>query len=162
MKDIIRDSSFGQVLRLATGNRILKYREELPSFNCPGCYKDELLNEKGEGNSAAEISEAPTIDGDVPVPSQLPETKLEVEEPLPDTESSTGDEDEDDDVERRGSERRGSTIGATYSLWKIPTQAELHQTYSQQGRAERAVSRPIVPAKTSDGTILVDWWTTGI
>jgi hypothetical protein len=71
-----------------------------------------------------------------------PESKVEAPESM----SS------DEDVER-GGYRPG--------LWRIPTKQELQRTYSTATPAERVLSRPVVPVKKSDGTILVDWYTTG-
>lgn len=157
MMDIIRDSSLGQLLRFITGNRILKYREENSDFNCPGCYVNNKSDQTEKALSISRGSHISAILVDEQRESQPPVSNLEVEEPLPDSESTSEKEGSDDiDIERRG-----SATGATFGLWKIPTQAEIQRTYSQHGQAERAVSRPIVPVKTSDGTVLVDWWTTG-
>jgi hypothetical protein len=48
------------------------------------------------------------------------------------------------------------------TMWKVPTQAEIQKTYTEERRAEQAVSRPIEAVKTADGTILVHWYTTGV
>lgn len=160
MKDIIRDSSLGQLLRFVTGNKILKYHDETSEFTCPGCYNDNS-NEKRKP-STAETSSNPTPNGDgdsnEEIQTQITEeTKLEVRESLQDSEPASEDAD-DEDVERRGS---ASGPANPNGLWKIPTQADMQRTYTQKSLAERAISRPIVPVKTSDGTVLVDWWTTG-
>jgi DHA1 family multidrug resistance protein-like MFS transporter len=36
--DIIREATIGQLIRWITRNRVLRYPEELPGFQCPLCY----------------------------------------------------------------------------------------------------------------------------
>jgi DHA1 family multidrug resistance protein-like MFS transporter len=158
MSDLIRDSPLGQLLRFATRNQVFKYRDELPNFTCPGCYSDDGSREKGSSSAidTCAIQNANSNDQIRQQQSESPASNDETEEPLADSLPSSNNG--EDDIERRGSASAPANVNG---LWKIPTNAELQHRYSSAGKAERATSRPIVPVKTSDGIVLVDWWTTG-
>ena len=44
MKDIIRDSTIGQIIRCTTGNKVFQYVEETTGFQCPHCYASSLAD----------------------------------------------------------------------------------------------------------------------
>ena len=48
MSDLIREAPLGQFLRWATGNRILKYPEEMEGFELPESYITALNSGSGE------------------------------------------------------------------------------------------------------------------
>ena len=151
MKDIIRDSSLGQLFRFVTRNQILQYHDETADFTCPGCYNDSSSEERKPS-----IEDASSI----PTPNGNSDSTQEIQPQITEGKELEASEDVDDeDVERRAS---ASGPANPNGLWKIPTQADIQRTYTQKSLAERGISRPIVPIKTSDGTVLVDWWTTGI
>ncbi|KAF8863389.1 MFS general substrate transporter [Acephala macrosclerotiorum] len=105
MYDIIRDSSFGQILRLLARNKILLFSDELPGFKLP----------------------SPTTS----------EKRIEIE-----SETST--------VTNFGQRSDGSKLS-------------LDEEQAQQAddvSIARTVSRPVHPVMTSDGVILIDWYTT--
>lgn len=106
MYDIIRDSSFGQILRFFTRNKILLFLDELPGFELP----------------------SPTTS----------EKKIEIE-----SEASTV-----------------TNIGQQSDESKLSLDEELAQRDNVS--VARTVSRPVHPVMTSDGVILVDWYTTGL
>lgn len=69
MKDLIREAPLGQVLRLITRNKILRYPEEEEGFKLPEAYKQQLSgSEKPEShnqprNLDAVLSAPPGGDG---------------------------------------------------------------------------------------------------
>jgi DHA1 family multidrug resistance protein-like MFS transporter len=133
MKDTIRDSSFGQLIRLLTRNKFLRYPDEAQGFQYPEGY---------EANSN-QYKEDDTQEGSYPTSMSASNTDVLNEEkkagaatPEAEEENTTTDDLESD----MRLERHIST--------HIPT--------------ERIASRPIVPKRTSDRTILVDWYTTGM
>lgn len=150
MKDIIRDSSLGQLLRFVTGNKILQYHDETADFTCPGYYDDSSSEERKP--SIVEASSNPTPNGDGESIQEI-QPQITEEKTLEARESSQRSELASEDVEDEDVERRGSASGPANpnGLWKIPTQADMRRTYTQKSLAERAVSRPIIPVKTSDG-----------
>lgn len=110
MKSIIRDTAFGQIVRLATRNRFFQYPEERIGFVVPPHYVPEKLPEDTSASSTRPVS---------------------------------------------------PYSGA---LYKIGTATEpegaLHHAQTQEdlefGRKE---SRIVVPKRTANGVILVDWYT---
>lgn len=150
----MRDSSLGQLIRFITKNKVLLYEEEKPGFSCPTCY------DNSQGSSQEKL---PTQDATATAASSSAPSAVLV----------TEDGKEDLPVAGEGEAQQALSLSKTtdrdiesgyehLTMWKVPTQAEIQRTYSEQGRAERAVSRPIEAVKTADGTILVDWYTTGI
>jgi MFS transporter, DHA1 family, multidrug resistance protein len=148
MKDIIRDSTIGQLIRWISRNKVLQYVEETPGFHCPHCYANSSADEKSISRQPSDLEKV--ISGPVSDPTSSAHSGNEI--PVSQADSLERSETQSEDTES-GHQSRG--------MWKIPTQAELQETYSQAAASERPVSRPIEPAKTSDGTILVDWYTTG-
>jgi DHA1 family multidrug resistance protein-like MFS transporter len=112
MADIIRDSSLGQLIRVATSNRYLQYVEERPGFQLPTPIVEPSKEKEQEAGSAS------------------------------DSESESGI-----DLERAGTRDLRPYFSRT--------------TQQEAVGPERTVSRPIRPTLTSDGTILVDWYSTG-
>jgi len=149
--DIIRDSSLGQLIRYLTKNKVLLYEEDSPSFSCPKCYDNSETSsqEKLPTNAATTAS------------SSAPSAVLVTEVGKEDVPAA-----EEGEVRSRlaMSKAVDRDIESGYehlTMWKVPTQAEIQRTCTEQGRVERAVSRPIEAVKTADGTILVVWYTTG-
>jgi MFS transporter, DHA1 family, multidrug resistance protein len=146
--DIVRDSPFGQVVRLITKNKVFPYPDELPDFVCPSTYLEH------PGHKDHEHSEK----HDAPIPEDA------IEEP-------TEAEIEAEKIGESSSENDTDGIGPDL---------ERHQTLSEMGLArtktlpytedrlevekritlDKTKSRIIAPQKTSDGVILVDWFTT--
>ncbi|KUL89018.1 hypothetical protein ZTR_06002 [Talaromyces verruculosus] len=159
MEGFVRSSAAGQILRLITRNRILQYPDEKPDFQCPTCYADTAAPEtlfKRESNED-EISQTDIAGNDEQRP-RVP--ALERLETAPIAEYSEAGID--------GHARRSSTtttlsrIPTIADARKVHTRAELENLYvaatqNEESRAARA--QPIAPTKTSDGTILVDWYT---
>ncbi|KAF2000257.1 multidrug transporter [Amniculicola lignicola CBS 123094] len=152
--DLVRDSPFGQILRYVTKNRVFLYPEEKPDFQCPSGYKPH-------GEKHQEDNSEFTLQADsAPIPS---EEIREAEETLP----------ADTDVEKAGSASsdNGSTTDAekiqrvstaSSHLQRIRTLPYTEERLEQDRELalERTLSRPIVPTRTADGVILVDWYTT--
>ncbi|CZR50664.1 related to FLR1-Putative H+ antiporter regulated by yAP-1 and involved in multidrug resistance [Phialocephala subalpina] len=104
MYDIIRDSSFGQILRFFSRNKMLPFSDELPGFELPSPTTEEKRIE-GE-------SEASTVSN---FTQRSDESKLNLDEEL---------------------------------------------ARADNASIARTVSRPVHPVMTSDGVILIDWYTT--
>jgi DHA1 family multidrug resistance protein-like MFS transporter len=146
--DIFREAPFGQLVRLITGNKVFKYPEELDDFTCPSTY-----NNGGRGSEKAgveEKSKAGSLKDDSPenvpdltkVPTQREEVDLEKAE----TSSSSG--------ESTGFDRT-ATLGLQRTQ-TLPFSAD-RLAIEQALAVEKTKSRPIIPARTADNTILADW-----
>lgn len=159
MDSIIRDSSLGQIIRFATHNRLLKYPEEVDGFQIPSGYKDGDVKPREDTSSASTRVASPGEEKDIEHGALTP--GLERHNPLqntatvPDRDSISSSED--------GVERNLSKIMSRPQMSHVSTRADLEEAYTRatiQESMQQQPSRPIAPTKTSDGTILVDWYTT--
>ena len=150
MSDLIRDAPIGQLIRWLTGGRILKYEEELDTFKCPPSYAEEPKAFSGE-STPAEPAPAPLEKESEP----LQELSKADTEPDPDSPVSNG--------ERNFEARTLSKVMTRPSMNQVRSRVDLENAYSNATRQEtikQQASRPIVPERTADGVILVDWYTT--
>lgn len=136
MKDIIRDSTLGQVLRFVMRNEVLQYPEEASEFTIPEYYLREHSIEK-PSNSEPSSNEFSSAD----IGSADREETLNI---------SLSSRSQNIDVER---------AAADPDLLTARTQTEM---WAEQLQVDRTVSRPIIPVRTADGDILVNWYSTGI
>ena len=143
MSDLIREAPIGQFLRFVTGNKLLKYPEELPGFQLPETYNTVLnapgSDKLGPSRSDSEQGEKNAKDGEEFPPLQQHVTTRSVRS---------------GDIEAPTALARTRTRESTkpYTEERLQVEAEL--------QAERTKSLAIAPQKTSDGNILVDWYTT--
>ena len=158
MTEIIREAPLGQIIRWATGNKFLQYPEELSSFELPATY-NAVLN-------SSEIQKTPTS----PTSPRRP-TK---ERTRSSSVSSSSDENITPSRERDLDLEKHDTAPA-HEYNQHPERLSLSRTKSRletmpfseerleieaELAIERTQTRPIAPVKTSDGNILVDWYTT--
>jgi DHA1 family multidrug resistance protein-like MFS transporter len=152
MEDILREAPLGQIIRWVTKNRLLPYPEELPGFELPAAY-NEVLNSSDHptkipsatravsGEKSRQLSRSSDEEGTGPGTLDL--EKSETEQPNL----------YDKEVEALSLNRTKSRLETTpYTEERLELEAEL--------ALERTKTLPIVPAKTADGHILVDWYTT--
>ena len=157
MADIIRDSTLGQLIRFVTGNRLLLYPEEVPGFQCPSSYGDSVSLEKqpeppsdqqasgnGERLETSEKQTEAEEDIDSSDSSSTPELR-----PVVSLATTFHDE----------GHNPMSRIGSLPGFDGLETQADLERAYTNPSLV-RGESRPVIPTRTADGTILVDWYTT--
>jgi DHA1 family multidrug resistance protein-like MFS transporter len=131
MLDIIREAPLGQAIRLLSGNRFLKYPEEQDGFEVPSLYLDPLGHTKSEQSGSSH-----SISGGTESPRLAPITT-----PILDSE-----------LEALGL-TKSKTQAASGPYGNERLEAEL------QLAIERTKSIAIIPQKTADGVILVDWYT---
>lgn len=130
MVDLIREAPLGQALRWITGNRLFQYPEEKPGFELPAQYLTQINPEKHTQPILSPIS-----------------TKSS--NPARDDTTTSGDSDLEDLGIAKTKSRRDTE---PYSSERFNVE--------QQLALERTKTLPITPKKTSDGVILVDWYTT--
>ncbi|RDW79686.1 multidrug transporter [Coleophoma cylindrospora] len=146
MADLIREAPLGQIIRWVTGNRMLKYPEEEPSFELPATY-NAILNSSPESEKRAPIPERGQSDFSGRTNSSH-NVDLEKADTQPDTDPYARRSDEP----LRLTETRSRLSTVPYTNERLHLEEEL--------AIERTQTRPIVPQKTSDGNILVEWYTT--
>jgi MFS transporter, DHA1 family, multidrug resistance protein len=152
MYDIIRDSTLGQLIRYATRHKYFQYPEERSDFQCPYCYEKSTPT---DSSVAGDATSGKDIENDVVAGDESPDDlSAEVEK---------------DGIGPDGENNPQPTLSRVLSrssaqLRQIRTAADLERAITQASRnaAQKMQSRPIAPSKTADGTILVDWYTTGM
>ncbi|KAL5388024.1 hypothetical protein PMIN02_007883 [Paraphaeosphaeria minitans] len=167
VKALIRDAPFGRLIRILTKNRVFKYPEKDPNFQCPNSYAEgrtasircSVASRKPTNQSAGptntEDTEKQELQDDSTIqapPAGIGET---VGDPMRNIEkvlSASSSAADSSEMLRPVS----SNITRTKSL--PYTAGRLHQ--DEQAAIERKESRPIAPMKTADGSILVDWYST--
>ncbi|KAL6409874.1 FLR1-putative H+ antiporter regulated by yAP-1 and involved in multidrug resistance [Ilyonectria robusta] len=152
MADIIRDAALGQLIRFLTKNKYLKYPEEKPGFKLPDPWITLINNP-----DAVVVEESPNS-GDTNITANASST----DDGDLDEEGKSRTEPEHDEDPERGSRSRPD-----------PPPLSLHRTRSQletraytvdrfhideQHDIEKVQSIPVVPKRTKDGAILVDWY----
>ena len=146
MSDLIREAPLGQIIRFITKNKVLQYPEEKPDFQLPEAYNTVLnngsLTEKDQTSDHSSDDEAKEAEA-------LGEPRMPGLQHHITTRSI-----KDGDLERNVSLTRTRTRESTmpYSPERLAVDQEL--------AIERSKSIAIAPTKTSDGRILVDWYTT--
>ncbi|KAK8080741.1 hypothetical protein PG997_008559 [Apiospora hydei] len=135
MSHIIRDAPVGQVLRLLTGNRILKYPEEEADFKLPEAWTKLL-------NSECNDTTSPKSTG------------------VPEASSTTLSASSGDDEEKQQNKAGSDTLAPIRSREATVPNTEDRLEVDQQHELEKTKSIPIMPRQTKDGAILVDWYYT--
>jgi MFS transporter, DHA1 family, multidrug resistance protein len=159
MSALLRDAPVGQLIRWVTKNRVLQYPEEKPGFVCPNDYQDQKP-------SYASDASTPIVS-----PPVVPDIAEKLENPptpganLLTTTPTVKDVDPLDHAGAHESlnSRTLSKVVSRLEMSKVNTRADLEQAYTNathQESVKHLQSRPIVPEKTADGTILVDWYET--
>lgn len=141
MANLIIDAPVGQLIRLLTGTKFLRYPEEEPDFQLPQQWLD-VMNSPDEKDVTAEATPAVTS-------------------PAPASSSASSHSDEENTLSKEKTADTGPyDVGATRTRSREETAA-----YSQERLEvdeahdiERTKSIPIAPKKTKDGAILVDWY----
>ncbi len=142
MKDLVRETPLGQFLRWATKNRVLKYPEEEPDFVLPKDYAAALKTHMG---SQSDLRGAAARDARKP---SDPDTLTDSDKTEKDEPTDPSPYQQDPELGRRPS--RESTRAYTEERLQV----------DERDAIERTTSKPIVPTRTEEGHILVDWYTT--
>ncbi|CAD6570050.1 MAG: hypothetical protein ASARMPRED_003477 [Alectoria sarmentosa] len=149
MADLFREAPFGQLVRIFSGNRFFPYPEEREDFHCPHCYHADasLPSEK----IAEQSSDSEKINVGSTKASRIAtnDTRLDLEKSATSSDPDTEDEQEQEPARALGL-LRTQTLPYTNERLEIEKKLEV----------ERTKSRPILPARTADGTVLVDWYDT--
>lgn len=132
MSDLIREAPIGQIIRFITRNNVLQYPEEKPGFELPEAYRDAIEGKSSASGSGSTGSVSPS-DAEKEGPSlEIPHRE---------------------DLEAAALSRTKSrTATIPYTEERLEVENEL--------ALERTKTIPIAPQKTSDGNILVDWYST--
>lgn len=134
MSDLFRESALGQAIRFVSRNKWLQYPEEKPGFVLPPQYAALLAGKEKQQEAASDLAN-----------SQQSGAPLSPSASTSDTVAEGGEE-----LKR---ERTAASIASG-------PYRDQRADIEQQAELQRTKSEPIVPQKTNDGLILVDWYTT--
>lgn len=152
MSDIIRDAPLGQLIRFVTRNKYLQYPEEKPDFKLPDTW-DTVIN-----NPNVIIDESPANNNNnalltgTALASSASSTVAATEDPKmkSETDKETEDVERADSVPVRLHRSRSPQETQAYTIDRLEADEE-HDV-------EKVKSIPVVPKRTKDGHILVDWY----
>ncbi|KAF8855471.1 MFS general substrate transporter [Acephala macrosclerotiorum] len=176
--DIVRDSTFGQLVRLATGNKYFHYPEERADFEFVKYYGDATHPPHPRDESEPAVQD--------PEPGEAIEGHHARGTPISDRNEEKGDNEkkiEDDDASSTTFDPvsnpsspppRGERVSDAADPEKTERNDGPTDLYNASTRASatnalgnadtnslgRARSQPIAPVRTTTGTILVDWYET--
>ena len=151
MTEILREAPLGQLIRWVTGNRLLRYPEELPSFELPVAYSTALnSSDKDEAAASRTASNQRTRASSKSSAERTPATAGSLDLEKRDTEPQRPSGQDVEGLQLSRTKSRLETTPYTEERLEIETELAL----------ERTQTKPIAPQKTSDGNILVDWYTT--
>ncbi|KAG9661532.1 MFS general substrate transporter, partial [Aureobasidium melanogenum] len=155
MSDVIRDAPIGQLIRYVTRNRVLQYPEEKPDFVCPTSYS----HPEPEKPSSQLFRTVPSL------LSSNNSIKDEFEKETPDSRNDlnltrTATDRTGHDLSKANTSRSVlSRVGSRIALEQSKTRADLEQAFAAASEPS-PWPEPIIPVRTADGVILVDWYTT--
>ena len=149
MADLFREAPFGQLVRILSGNRFFLYPEEREDFHCPHCY--HVDNAPPAEKTVEQSSDSDTNDVGSEEATKYPThgTQLDLEKSPTSTDPDAEDDQGEEPVRALGLQRT-QTLPYTNERLEIERRLEV----------ERTKSRPILPSRTADGIILVDWYNT--
>lgn len=129
--DTFREAPLGQILRWITNNKLLQYPEEKSDFVLPIQY------------------------------TALLERNAEPKSPLPEPLNSIFDQTAEVESNNLPTPADIESLQAVRTITSVRTVPYGHERFEaeQQLEIQRTKTIPIVPRKTDDGTILVDWYT---
>jgi DHA1 family multidrug resistance protein-like MFS transporter len=154
MAALIRESVFGQLLRLATSNRLLKYPEEEAGFHIP--FERLSMKEKLE-----EINQEIKTDPEEHIPGIE-----EVEDQELAKQQTVEDRDPDFDIEHAATQQQTRAqleqLTSVKTIDRTQTRPYTRERFDadQIAAAQKTLSIPIEPETTLSGQVLVTWYTT--
>jgi DHA1 family multidrug resistance protein-like MFS transporter len=141
MSDLLREAALGQVIRLFTKNKSLRYPEEEPNFKIP--WEEAALSEKEKELEADSDGHNPRAANNDP---ELANVSRTISLAMIPTAASSG--------------RLQAVASRMISREQtLPYSVERFQIEREEDEL-RATSTIIQPKKTADGVILVDWYRT--
>ncbi|CAD0114851.1 unnamed protein product [Aureobasidium uvarum] len=155
MSDLIRDAPIGQIIRYVTGNRVLQYPEEKSDFVCPSYYSHSGFEKETNQLFKAVPSLSSSnnsLNGDVEKDNLEPDSDLQL--------TRTETDRSRHNLSKTNTARSAlSHVGSRIALEQSKTRADLEQAFALASEPS-PWPEPIVPVRTADGVILVDWYTT--
>ncbi|KAI9844277.1 MAG: hypothetical protein M1837_005687 [Sclerophora amabilis] len=154
MSEFFRDSPFGQIVRLLTSNRVFQYPEEKADFETPPSYGVNGASLSGEVKDAGADYEPKETSDAAGTEAFRAVSKRSQGEKEADAEGRNASDSSSvaTDLERQPTLSLQRTQTLPYTNERLEVERELSLAKTK--------SKPIVPTKTADGVVLVDWYTT--
>ncbi|KAH7189259.1 major facilitator superfamily domain-containing protein [Fusarium flagelliforme] len=151
MADLIRDAPLGQLIRFVTRNKYLQYPEEKPGFKLPESWEVVLNNPDVIIDESTGANHNTLLTGTA-LASSASSTVAATEDPKAkgETEKETEDIERGDAVPVRLHRSRSPQETQAYTIDRLEADEE-HDV-------EKVKSIPVVPKRTKDGHVLVDWY----
>jgi len=155
MSDLIRDAPLGQLIRYLTGNKVLQYPEEEPDFICPDYYSHPSSEEVTKQYSKI-VPSLPSRNDSI-----KDDSEKEIAEPDSDLHLTRTETDRSHhELSKTNTNRSAlSRVGSRLALKHSKTREDLEQAFAVASQPA-PWPEPIIPVRTADGVILVDWYTT--
>lgn len=156
-KAMIREAPLGQLIRLVTRNKYMKYPEEEADFKLPDCWVEAMNNPNAGMEDISNDTETPASSASSTVadPDASRDQIKEKDEggPVPEHE-------EKEDASAPEPSRRNSQLQMHRTISREVTRTYSRDRYEQemQHEIEKVKSIPIAPKRTKSGAILVDWY----
>ncbi|KPI36576.1 Transporter mfs1 [Cyphellophora attinorum] len=153
---LIRDAPIGQLIRLATGSRFLRFPEEEPGFQLP--WEAAQLEEKAVEADEAAAQRQPSHVSSEHSPAA---DAVDPEKPI-NTDHGVDHEALTHAPTARSNLSRTSKLTTSRTVTREQTRPYTAERFEaeQEEAIDRAQSAVIIPTRTADGVILVDWYTT--
>lgn len=142
MSTLLRDTALGGIVRLVTRQAAFQYSEEHPDFQLPETWVQIM---KGETPDQPAVFESVATGSSDSSTSDDEEKQGQTRDTPP-----YGKADEPSNLDLQRTKSRQETVPYSQERLEVEEQLEL----------QRTKSLPIVPRKTKDGAILVDWYYT--
>ena len=153
MADLIRDAAVGYLLRTATRGKLFAYPEDNPDFQLPDTYVATHVPSSKAHEKNVEQSSVQATDGSIEQKVEEPEVES-LEETI--SQDTSADSESTSDLEPI---EKIKTLDTHVDLEKVHTQKDLERALTA-ATTKKTHTRPIVPTRTADGVIVVDWYTT--
>lgn len=156
LSTMLRDAPVGQLIRLVTGARYLKYPEEEPGFQLP--WESALAEEKAH-EAAVDASGQTTNSHSSTTPDLVKDGPIgtpDLEKTDPNYDALT------QQPTMRSQISRTTKLTTSRTMTREQTRPYTNERFQteQEEAIDRAQSSVIIPTRTEDGIILVDWYTT--
>jgi DHA1 family multidrug resistance protein-like MFS transporter len=163
IKEVVRDATFGQILRYVTKNRILQYPEELPGFIAPDYDTPSTAEKQDVPEDIATTFNITANNGNAIDPEKTEDLDTEQAPPsLPDIDKTHSGGSSQSDIERVATQT--SSIerirSRQYTQSRLQEERAIALHHTQSHTTTRSYAIAIAPTKTADGLLLVDWYTT--
>ena len=145
MSDLLRDTALGYIVRTVSKGKLLAFPEDSETFELPIGYGATPI----KANQHTPPQQTADFEG------ALEETKV-IEQLELSAQITSGERSDLEDLEPI---EKSATIDTYIDLEKVQTQADLDRALTA-ATAKKTRTRPILPTRTADGAVLVDWYTT--